>query len=230
MQYRISDGGASEIIEADNLEAAVKAAKEWASEGSYDERVMVDVSIQGIDDDGDYTDEYELVEVEAGPEPEEPECADGEEHEWESPYKIVGGFKENPGVWSLGGTTMSFRSVCCYCGAHKHETSYGSQRNPGQCDQVTYDEADDETKDWLKHRHEDSGWIPQWLANYLDCPPTVRMTEEEATDYVADHTDEDELDDDDLEHAFAAIFGRRARNEDRAEGLWSHLYAASKAL
>jgi hypothetical protein len=153
MKYRISeDSGASEIIEADDLESAVEAAKEWASEGSYDERVMVSVYVQGIDDDGEDTDEYESAEVEAGPEPEAPECADGEEHEWESPHEIVGGLKENPGVWSKGGTTMTFHSVCCHCGAHKHETSYGSQRNPGQVDTVTYEKADEATLEWVANQ------------------------------------------------------------------------------
>ena len=156
MKYIISeDSGASEIIDADDLEAALEAAKEWASEGSYDERVMVSVCVRGIDDDGEYTDEYDSSEVEAGPEPEAPECAEGEEHAWESPYEIVGGCKDNPGVWGLGGTTLTFHSVCCRCGAHKHETSYGSQRNPGQCDQVTYEEANDETKEWIARHNED---------------------------------------------------------------------------
>ena len=68
--------------------------------------------------------------------------------------------------------------------------------------------------------------IPQWLADYLECSPSVRMTEDEAKEYVTDHTDEEELDDDDLEHAFAAIFGRRADDQDRAEGLWSQINAA----
>lgn len=227
MKYRISeDGGASEIIDADDLKSAVAAAKEWASEGSYDERVMVSVYVQSVDEDGDDTDEYGSAEVEAGPEPEAPECAEGEEHEWESPHELVGGIKENPGVWSLGGTTMTFHYVCGHCGAHKHETCYGSQRNPGQCDQVTYEEADDDTKEWLKQRQEDDGWIPQWLADYLECSPSVRMTEDEAKEYVTDHTDEEELDDDDLEHAFAAISGRRADDQDRAEGLWSQINAA----
>lgn len=227
MRYEIrEDSGASEIIEADDLESALETAKDWASEGSYDCRVMVTVYVRGIDDDGDETGEYASADVEAGPEPEEPECVDGEEHVWEGPHELVGGIKENPGVWSNGGTTMTFHSVCARCGAHKHETSCGAQRNPGECDQVSYDEADAATKEWLKERNEEDGWIPQWLADYLDCPPTVRMTEDEAREYVEEHTDEDDLDEDDLEHAFAAIFGRRADDQDRAEGLWSHLNAA----
>lgn len=59
--------------------------------------------------------------------------------------------------------------------------------------------------------------------------PTVRMTEEQAREYIAEHDDSDDLDADDLEHAFAAIFGRRASDWDRAEGLWSILCTAKEA-
>jgi len=178
--------------------------------------------------DEDATDDNDSYDCSGTYSDELPECDASEdgEHDWQSPHSIVGGIRENPGVWSNGGTSYSTKSVCACCGAHKHETCYGSQRNPGQCDQVTCGEADDETKEWLKQKNEENGWIPQWLADYLDCSPTVRMTEDEAKKYVADHTEEDELDDDDLEHAFAAIFGRKADDQDRAEGLWSHLNAA----
>jgi len=145
MKYKISeDSGASEVIDADNLEEAVEAAKEWASEGEYTERVMVSVYVRGLDEDGEHTDEYEDAEVEAGPEPKEPECLDSEEHDWQAPHNIVGGVKENPGVWSKGGTTLTFHRVCSRCGTHRHENSYGSQRNPGQIDTVSYEAANEE--------------------------------------------------------------------------------------
>lgn len=162
-----------------------------------------------------------------------PECeaAEDGEHDWRSPHQIVGGLKENPGVWSNGGTRMSFLQVCACCGAVKHTHSAGSQRNPDEPSETveitTLDSNEDaaEITAWLKDRHEEDGWLPEWLAKYLDCPPTVRMTEEQAKEWVEEHTDDDELDEEDLEHAFGAIFGRRAEDRDRAEGLWSHLCA-----
>ncbi len=51
------------------------------------------------------------------------------------------------------------------------------------------------------------------------------MTETEATQWVRTHSDDDHLDEQQLEAAFRAIFGRDADDYDRAEGLWSHLCA-----
>jgi hypothetical protein len=51
------------------------------------------------------------------------------------------------------------------------------------------------------------------------------MTKEQAEKWVRNHTDSDDLDESDLESAFAAIFERPADDEDREQGLWSHLCA-----
>lgn len=51
------------------------------------------------------------------------------------------------------------------------------------------------------------------------------MTAAQARDYVLSH-DDDNHDERDLEQAFAALFERPADDDDRAEGLWSHLCAA----
>jgi len=64
----------------------------------------------------------------------EPDCVEGLDHEWH----WHGGCDSNPGVWSLGGTTLLFVSRCRYCGATRRVTAYGWQRPPDQCDQVRY--------------------------------------------------------------------------------------------
>jgi hypothetical protein len=51
----------------------------------------------------------------------------------------------------------------------------------------------------------------------------------EATAWVLSHSDDDNLDEQQLEAAFAAIFERPATDEDREQGLWSHLCAAVAA-
>ena len=55
------------------------------------------------------------------------------------------------------------------------------------------------------------------------------MTKQQAEQWVRDHSDSDDLSDDDLDAAFLAIFGRGADDEDREQGLWSHLCAAVEA-
>ncbi len=155
-----------------------------------------------------------------------PECeaAEDSEHDWRSPHALVGGLRENPGYWSGGGTISISKSVCRCCGCYQTETNKGSQCHESEARVIIEIEPrDSDSEEWLKETHNDDGWLPDWLATYLDCPPTVRMTEEQAREYVAAHDDDDEMDDDDLEHAFAALTGRRPDDTDRTEGLWSHL-------
>ena len=67
----------------------------------------------------------------------EPECdSEEDDHEWTS--EGMGGCDENPGVWSLGGTTIRINMRCIHCEMVRSETFYGSQRNPYECDSVRY--------------------------------------------------------------------------------------------
>jgi hypothetical protein len=52
------------------------------------------------------------------------------------------------------------------------------------------------------------------------------MTKRQAEAWVRSQHDDDELDNDELEAAFRAIYGRAPDDQDREEGLWSHLCAA----
>jgi uncharacterized protein (TIGR02996 family) len=61
---------------------------------------------------------------------------DPDDHDWTSEGE--GGCDENPGVWSTGGTSMTFASHCRTCGLHRTEYHCGSQRNPGERDTVEY--------------------------------------------------------------------------------------------
>lgn len=70
----------------------------------------------------------------------EPNCDGGSEHDWTA--EGCGGCTENPGVWSRGGTTYVYLRRCRLCGMGEHETHYGSQRNPHQCDERRYEEGE----------------------------------------------------------------------------------------
>ena len=151
-RFRVWDDGNSEIIEAEDMDAAKEKAEEMWQDGSWDGKCLIDVYIQEIDWDDNDVGDREEIEVECGEDPEEPECSEDEdEHEWESPHDVVGGLKENPGVWSLGGTTMLFKTVCRHCGIFREETHYGSNRNPQQCDTIEYMEPDDDSLEWVEN-------------------------------------------------------------------------------
>jgi len=70
--------------------------------------------------------------------PEIPSCCAGE-HNWT--FQGCGGCASNPGCWSLGGTTLKFVSRCTKCGLGRTEIMFGRQRNPDQCDTITYEEG-----------------------------------------------------------------------------------------
>lgn len=149
------DSGASKVIEADSLEEAMDEARDWATDGDYDERVMVEVWVRGLDDDGEETDEYDSDEVMAGPAPEPPdtECGDDDsDHNWTRPQELVGGCDSNPGVWATGGTSMEFHEVCAKCGLYRRTYSAGSQRNPGELEeQITYGRlGEDGQIEWIE--------------------------------------------------------------------------------
>lgn len=151
MRYEISEeSGASEIIEAGSLDSALDDAREWASEGVYDERVMVRVYAQRVDEDGDPVGPQVSGEVEAGPEVEAPECIEDADHDWQSP-EWLGGCRENPGVWSHGGTRITIRMACARCGAYRVEERTGSQRDPGElAETISYEGADETSLGWAR--------------------------------------------------------------------------------
>lgn len=64
-------------------------------------------------------------------EAEEPDCADGQEHKWESPYAILGGLKENPGVWGHGGGVI-INEVCMRCGCGKTTDTWAQHPSNGE--------------------------------------------------------------------------------------------------
>lgn len=68
----------------------------------------------------------------------EPDCEVGRHgrHDWTS--EGTGGCDSNPGCWSLGGTAYQFDARCTVCGMGRTEIQRGSQRNPGECDSVSY--------------------------------------------------------------------------------------------
>jgi hypothetical protein len=60
---------------------------------------------------------------------------DPDDHSWEG----EGGCDSNPGVWSVGGTSMQYVHVCTECGLRRTEINHGWQRNEGEPDSVEYE-------------------------------------------------------------------------------------------
>jgi hypothetical protein len=123
------------------LDAAVEAdvrSGDYSGEGTQ----YVDILVTS--EDG--TEDRRTIVIE----PEAPECADGEEHDWQSPLALVGGIAENPGVWGHGGG-IKIHEVCCHCGAHRHTDTWAQRMDTGEqgLREVSYANADAETLAWV---------------------------------------------------------------------------------
>ncbi len=89
-------------------------------------------------------------------EADEPQCS-ASEHAWASPVEVVGGLKENPGVFGHGGG-VRIREVCRHCGAYRITDTWYQDPTDGSVwddDAVWYEDADEVSLDWV-HR-ENSG-------------------------------------------------------------------------
>lgn len=114
--FRCWDDSGTEIdIEAPTAD---EAAQEYVDGGDWGEQsktwwcsVTTVELVDGEPDDD--TCESHTIAVE----PDEPKCS-AREHEWRSPFAIVGGIKENPGVFGHGGG-VKVHEVCVHCGCER---------------------------------------------------------------------------------------------------------------
>lgn len=148
--YCTGDGVVENILQAKDAVEAMDLAIDWWAEGSWENRTELDIFVREInpwDDDMEFPMDWKTIEV--GEDPPEPDCEGADEHDWRSPHSVLSGLKENPGVWSEGGTRMVFRKVCKHCGCYRTETSVGAQRNPGELDRIEYDKPDEVSLRWV---------------------------------------------------------------------------------
>jgi hypothetical protein len=125
--WKIDDGNMQETFEAETGEQACLWAEEWLATGEYgDEGCVVTATVTGPD--GECLDVEVTIEADedALDEHHEAHVCDGHEHEYESPYSVLGGCRENPGVLGGSGTDVSI-TECCQCGAHRHTCMSGPE-------------------------------------------------------------------------------------------------------
>ncbi len=170
--YDLTGGGVTEDIYAETLEDAIEQGREWIEQGDWSSedgtyrtitlpccvREIVryrSEPLPGESIDEDATADNDAHDCSGEYSDELPECdaSDDGEHDWQSPYSLVGGIRENPGVWSNGGTSMSYKEVCAICGKYKIKTSKGSQCNPDEARVVIeIQDADEASLAWIMSR------------------------------------------------------------------------------
>jgi hypothetical protein len=77
----------------------------------------------------------------------EPECS-SDEHDWQTPHHVLGGLRENPGVWGNGGGVCC-SYVCRHCGMYRHTDTWADDGHGGRYTSTSYDEADDDSLAWV---------------------------------------------------------------------------------
>ena len=161
--YKLIDGtgsGESKEIEAPDMATAKIEAEEWMRECEWDTTdgttwVSVHIiDLSGVPEGENEWDYRETLNLTI--EPDEPSCT-ASEHDWQSPLEIVGGIKENPGVWGNGGGVV-IHAVCIHCGCERVRDTWAQNSETGEqgVESVTY-----------------------YPANYADEVEAMRAAEEE---------------------------------------------------
>lgn len=120
--YTCTDGNGDLEVEADS---AREAAEEFASAFDPDDiTYWVKVYVTGGDFDGS---------IKVAVEPIAPKCADGtREHDWTDDYEVVGGCKQNPGVYASSGAGVKMHEACRKCGCGKVTDTWAQDREDGE--------------------------------------------------------------------------------------------------
>jgi hypothetical protein len=156
----VADDGNQEI-EYPTADTAAEAAAEYVADGDWGDgggfaEIMTWRTCYSVDGAGDVAkhriyEETHTLQCPSG-ENVEPDCADGHEHEWRSPYSVVGGLKENPGVWGNGGG-VKCTEVCAHCGTYRETDTWAQNPSSGEVipfPVLTYRGADSESMEWVE--------------------------------------------------------------------------------
>ena len=124
MIYICTDGNQEIEIEADS---AQEAAQEYVDGGDY---LGNDLKTTWVNVYVCESREYSNTVIKITVDPEEPKCTE-DKHDWQNPIEIVGGCRENPGVFGSGGGVMIIE-VCMHCGCGKHNNTWDYDPQDGK--------------------------------------------------------------------------------------------------
>ena len=149
MRYLCDDGNAEIEIEATSARAAAEEYVAGGDWGDGSETCWIKVWVQEIDEDGEEVGERETHSVAL--EADEPGCREElEAHDWQSPYRVVGGIEENPGVWGHGGGVV-ITEVCRKCGRYRETDTWAQDPETGVqgLRSARYRDADEGSRAWV---------------------------------------------------------------------------------
>jgi hypothetical protein len=143
--YYCDDGNAKIKIEADSPK---EAAQEYVMSGDWGvitKTTWIKVAVWSEVDENEDA-EWHTITLD----PIEPECSESK-HDWRSPYSLLGGLKENPGVYGHGGGVVTTR-VCKHCGTYRIADTWAQNPETGEQGlwSVEYKAPDDESLAWVE--------------------------------------------------------------------------------
>lgn len=121
------DGYHYQTVTASSAKEALDEARKNVTRGSYSGSVgtlWIKVRVTCAETSEDASDTVALDE-------EEPDCAAGEEHHWQSPHGLVGGLESNPGVHGHGGGVV-IAEVCLKCGCKRVTDTWAQNPETGE--------------------------------------------------------------------------------------------------
>lgn len=124
--WHTDDGNAEIEIECDTPEQAAREYVDGGDWGDRDETIWIRVWVWADGEDRSDAEPHTIT-LEA----EEPDCTDGQQHDWQSPVEIVGGIKENPGVWGNGGG-VKIHECCMHCGCERVTDTWAQNHDTGE--------------------------------------------------------------------------------------------------
>lgn len=127
-----------EALDADAAaESQTDALEDWIKDGNWGEFTST-IWINGyvrayqLNADGEEIedDDEGSASITVEFDPAEPDCINGEEHDWQAPIELVGGIESNPGVQANGGGVIC-TEVCVRCGCGKTRDSWAQNPSNG---------------------------------------------------------------------------------------------------
>jgi hypothetical protein len=136
--WHADDGNCEcEFPDAESAEEAAQAYLDGGDWGEVTETLFFNIHVWLEDGDGERSDEQTIALT---LDPDEPACCE-DDHDWQSPHEIVGGIKENPGVWGHGGGAI-ITECCMHCGCKKTTDTWAQNPETGEqgLTSVSYEE------------------------------------------------------------------------------------------
>lgn len=162
------EGECYRTITAETADEAIEIAKDNVDRSNYSDAegtIWIDVLARNL-----VTGEEECATVQL--DEDEPECSEGKgEHDWRRPYSVLGGLKENPGVWGNGGGVI-IKECCAHCGMYRTTDTWAQRPDTGEqgLTSVSYEEADSDSIEWSQQKRDAA--LLQTLAQVADFQST----------------------------------------------------------